>query len=424
MIKIYEYGKVKEEDLVYRKINDNRVDDIVSGIIEEVIQNGDEALIAYAEKFDKADLISLVVSEEEIKEAYEKVDKQFIDVMEEAKKNIYAYHINEMQKDFEIKEKDGVILGRKIVPIEKVGVYIPGGTAAYPSSVLMNVIPAKIAGVKEIIMTTPTNSEGKINANILVASQIAGVTKIIKSGGAQAIAALAYGTESVPYVDKIVGPGNTYVAEAKRQVYGKVAIDMIAGPSEILVISDDKSDYRYIASDLLSQAEHDRLSMSVLITNSYEFATKVKDEISKQIKSLPRYEIANDSISTQGKIIVTKTIDEAIELSNKIAPEHLELCVDDPFVYLDKVTNAGSVFLGRYTPEPIGDYFAGPNHTIPTMGRSRFSSALSVEDFTKKVQYVCYEKSALEKEYKKAITFAKQEGLLAHAKALEIRFEE
>lgn len=425
MIKIYNFDSSKKDEFQYRKINESsNVYDIVADIIEEVKRNGDSALIAYAEKFDRAYLDSLIVSDEEINEALENADPAFIEVLKEAKSNIMAFHEKQFRQGYENRFKEGFVTGIKMVPIEKVGIYIPGGTASYPSTVLMDSIPAIIAGVKKIFISTPTNSEGKVNPNILAAAKIAGVDKIIKCGGAQAIAAFAYGTESVERVDKIVGPGNAYVQEAKKQVFGKVDIDMIAGPTEILVISDDKTDPRYVASDMLSQAEHDTLAQATLVCLSNEFATKVQSEIAKQVKKLERYEIANESIEKQGRIIVVKDIDEAIYVSNRIAPEHLELCIDNPFDYLDKVKNAGGVFLGRYTPEPIGDYFAGPNHTLPTMGSARYSSALGVDDFMKKIEYSYYEKETLEKDYKKIALFARQEGLTAHAKAVEVRFEE
>ena len=329
-----------------------------------------------------------------------------------------------MRKGFEIKKQNGVIIGQKITPIERVGLYVPGGTAVYPSTVLMDSIPAKIAGCKEICITTPPNSDGRINPNILVASKIAGVDKVYKVGGAGAIGALAYGTETIMKVDKIVGPGNAFVAEAKRQVFGKVNIDMIAGPSEILVIADGKSNPKHVASDLLSQAEHDKMASAVLVTDSNELAIKVQEEIEKQLENLSRKDIARVSIDTNGKIIVAKNLEEVIAVSNKIAPEHLELMVDNPFDYLDKITNAGSIFMGRYCPEALGDYYAGPNHTLPTSGTARFSSPLSVDDFIKKTQYTYYTEDALKEVYKDVVYFANKEGLEAHGNSAKVRFED
>ena len=328
-----------------------------------------------------------------------------------------------MRNSFIINNQDGIVTGQKITPIEKVGLYVPGGTAAYPSTVLMDSIPAKIAGCSEICITTPPSTDGKVNPVILAAAKIAGVDRIFKIGGAQAVAALAYGTETVPKVDKIVGPGNAFVAEAKRQVFGLVSIDMIAGPSEILVIADSKSDPSFVAADLLSQAEHDKMASAVLVTDSEELAEKVSEEIEKQLKLLPREEIARTSIDNNGKIIVADNIEDVIDVSNEIAPEHLELCVDNPFDYLDKIKNAGSIFMGRYCPEALGDYFAGPNHTLPTSGTARFSSPLSVDDFVKKSQYTYYTKEALGKVYDSVAFFAEKEGLSAHARSATIRFE-
>ena len=316
-----------------------------------------------------------------------------------------------------------MVIGQKITPIEKVGVYVPGGTAAYPSTVLMDVIPAKIAGCKDIIMTTPPDENGEINPTILSAAEIAGVNRIFKIGGAQAIAALAYGTESVPKVDKIVGPGNAFVAEAKKQVFGKVNIDMIAGPSEILVVADGKNDPKFIAADLLSQAEHDKMASAVLITDSAAFAKRVSEEIEERIEKLGRKEIARASIDNNGKIIIAKDLLQAIEISNEIAPEHLELCVEDPFYYLEKDKNAGSVFLGRNCPEALGDYFAGPNHTLPTSGTAKFSSPLSVDDFIKKTQFTYYTEKALKKVAEKVAYFAEKEGLSAHAESVLVRLK-
>ncbi len=423
MIKILDYSKLKEEILAREETNFN-VEDIVKDILDDVSKNGDKALFYYAEKFDKCKLDNLVVTEKEFEEAFSLVDDEFIEILKKASENIKGFHTKQLRKGFEIKKKNGVIIGQKITPIEKVGLYVPGGTAVYPSTVLMDSIPAKIAGSKEICITTPPNAEGKVNPNILVASKIAGVDKVYKVGGAQAIAALAFGTETVKKVDKIVGPGNAFVAEAKRQVFGKVNIDMIAGPSEILIIADEKSNAKHIASDLLSQAEHDKMASAVLVTDSFELAEKVQKEIEVQLEKLPRREIARVSIDVNGKIIVAKDLQEVITVSNQIAPEHLELMVDNPFEYLDKITNAGSVFMGRYCPEALGDYYAGPNHTLPTSGTARFSSPLSVDDFIKKTQYTYYTEEALREIYSDVVYFAKKEGLDAHANSAKIRFED
>ena len=393
-------------------------------IIEKVKKEGDKAVFDYNKKFDKAELSSLKVTEEEILEAYNLTDKKFIEVLKKAKKNIERYHLQQLRKGFYLDDLNGAIVGQKIIPIERVGIYVPGGTACYPSTVLMDAIPAIVAGCERVIMVSPPNAEGKINPAILVSAKIAGVTEIYKVGGAQAIAALAYGTETIPKVDKIVGPGNAFVAEAKKQVFGVVSIDMIAGPSEILVVADSKNRAKDIAADLLSQAEHDKMASAVLVTDDYDFALKVSEELERQIPLLERAEIARASIDNNGKIIVTSDITSAIEVANKIAPEHLELCVDNPFEYLEKVKHAGSVFLGRYCPEAVGDYLAGANHTLPTSGTARFSSALSVDDFIKKTQYIYYDKNALKKVSNDIDYFAKKEGLTAHAKSATIRFEE
>lgn len=423
MIKILDYSKLKE-DIFRREETNFNVEDIVKDILGDVSKNGDKALIFYAEKFDKCKLENLLVSEEEFEEAFSLVDDKFIEILKKASENIREFHTKQLRKGFEIKKQNGVIIGQKITPIERVGLYVPGGTAVYPSTVLMDSIPAKIAGCKEICITTPPNSDGKINPNILVASKIAGVDKVYKVGGAGAIGALAYGTETIMKVDKIVGPGNAFVAEAKRQVFGKVNIDMIAGPSEILVIADGKSDPKHVASDLLSQAEHDKMASAVLVTDSNELAIKVQEEIEKQLENLSRKEIARVSIDTNGKIIVAKNLEEVIAVSNKIAPEHLELMVDNPFDYLDKITNAGSIFMGRYCPEALGDYYAGPNHTLPTSGTARFSSPLSVDDFIKKTQYTFYTEEALKEVYKDIVYFANKEGLEAHGNSAKVRFED
>lgn len=423
MIKVINYKDIDPSEILDRKENVFNVADTVTEIIKTVRAKGDAALLEYSKMFDKVELEALEVTEEEIDKAFSLVEPEFVEILKEAKENIYAFHSRQVRNSFLINEKDGVIIGQKVIPIEKVGLYVPGGTAAYPSSVLMNAIPAKIAGCDQIVMVTPPAKDGSVNPAILAAAKVAGVDRIFKVGGAQAVAALAYGTESVPAVDKIVGPGNAFVAEAKKQVFGKVAIDMIAGPSEILVIADAKSDPVCVAADLLSQAEHDKNATAVLVTDSAELAESVSAELEIQIPMLSRAEIARVSIDNNGKIIITESIDEAIFVANGLAPEHLELCLDEPFNYLDKIKNAGSIFMGRYCPEALGDYFAGPNHTLPTSGTARFSSPLSVDDFVKKTQFSYYTKDALEKVAKKVEFFANKEGLGAHAKSAVIRFE-
>ena len=424
MIKIYEVGKIKEEEIFARNEPVAEVGGIVSEIINNVKTNGDKALSEYLEKFDKVKLTDFKVSEEEITSALNKVELEFLEILKEAESNIRAFHEKQVRQGFMMTAKNGVILGQRVVPIEKVGIYVPGGTAAYPSTVLMDAVPAKIAGVSEIIMVTPPNKTGEINPYILAAASIAGVTAIYKLGGAQAVAALAYGTESVPKVDKIVGPGNAFVAEAKKQVFGQVGIDMIAGPSEVLVLADGKSNPKFVAADFLSQAVHDKNSSCVLITESEQLAKEVQQEIENQLACLLREEIARVSIDNNGKIIICKDLLQGIDIANRIAPEHMEVCVDEPFNYLGLIKNAGSVFLGRYNAEPTGDYFAGPNHTLPTSGTARFYSPLSVEDFVKNIQYSYYTEEALKADYKKISYFANKEGLTAHARAVDIRFEE
>ena len=396
MIKIMKYGEVSSEDIFARTEPTFDVADIVTDIIDNVRKKGDKALFEYSEKFDKANLTSLEVTEEEIEEAFSLVEPRFIEILKKAAKNIEEFHKKQVRNSFVLNETEGVVTGQKVTPIERVGLYVPGGTAAYPSTVLMDSIPAKIAGCDYICITTPPSSDGKVNPVILAAAKIAGVDKIFKVGGAQAVAALAYGTETVKKVDKIVGPGNAFVAEAKRQVFGRVSIDMIAGPSEILVIADGKSDPAFVAADLLSQAEHDKNASAVLVTDSEDLANKVATEIENQLSLLSREEIARASIDNNGKIIVADNLEDVFAVANEIAPEHLELCVDNPFDYLDKIKNAGSIFMGRYCPEALGDYFAGPNHTLPTSGTARFSSPLSVDDFVKKSQFVYYSKNALD----------------------------
>ena len=425
MIRILKLGEIDRDEILCRSIGSYpEFEKSVSEILAAVEKDGDAALYAYAARFDKVELSSLLVSQEEIDEAFAKVDPEYIEILKKAAANISEYHAKQKRDGFEMRREGGVILGQKITPIEKAGLYVPGGTASYPSTVLMNAIPAKIAGVKEVVMTTPPGKDGKIRAEVLVAASLCGVDKIVKSGGAQAIGALAFGTESVPKVDKIVGPGNIFVALAKRAVFGRVNIDMIAGPSEILVLADGSANPAYVAADLLSQAEHDKLATAVLVTDSESLATAVQDELERQLALLERSEIARASIEDNGKIILAGSLDEAIEVSNLIAPEHLELAVDDPMALLPKIENAGSVFMGHYTPEPMGDYFAGPNHTLPTGGSARFSSPLSVDDFIKKTQYLYYTPAELEKAYRDVATFARSEGLTAHARAVEVRFEE
>lgn len=425
MIKIIEGLTCPIDEIMgrYETATEDAVCDAVGEIIKNVRKYGDKAVLDYTEKFDGARPDTLEVSKEEMDAAFVRTDDEMISILTEAAKNISAFHQKQVRQNFVINENEGIVLGQKITPIEKVGIYVPGGTARYPSSVLMNAIPAQIAGVKEIIMVTPPDKDGTIPDTLLAAAKIAGVTRVFKIGGAQAIAALAYGTETTPKVYKIVGPGNVFVAEAKRQVFGKVSIDMIAGPSEILVIADGTCQAKNVAADLLSQAEHDKMASAVLVTDSKELALGVQAEIEKQIPMLERSEIARVSIDNNGKIFVTDSLEASIEIANEIAPEHLELCVEDPFAYISKIKNAGSIFLGKYCPESLGDYFAGPNHTLPTSGTAKFSSPLSVDDFIKKSSFMYYTEDALKDCYTKVSKFAKAEGLTAHAKAAEIRFE-
>ncbi len=425
MIKIYSYGQVPDEEIFARENIASNVEGIVSEIIKTVREKGDEALYSYAAQFDKVQLTALEVTDREIEEAFCAVEPEFLDILRQAATNIRTFHEQQVRTGFQLEQPGGVVIGQKVTPIEKVGLYVPGGTAAYPSTVLMDSIPAKIAGCSQIVMVTPPGKNGKVNPAILAAAKIAGVDRIFKVGGAQAVAALAYGTETVPAVDKIVGPGNAFVAEAKKQVFGKVAIDMIAGPSEILVVADSTADPRFVAADLLSQAEHDKMASAVLVTDSPALAEAVSREIEAQLPQLPREEIARASIDNNGKIIVADgNLELAIDIANRIAPEHLELCVEDPFAYLDKVQHAGSVFMGKYCPEALGDYFAGPNHTLPTSGTARFSSPLSVDDFVKKTQFTYYTAEALEAVADKIAAFAHKEGLDAHGKSAVIRFED
>lgn len=424
MIKIMKYSEVKNDEIFARVAPSVNVTDIVAEIIENVKANGDKALFEYCKKFDKAELTSLLVTEEEIAEAMNLVEPKFIEILEKAAKNIRKFHEKQVRNSFIINDEDGIVIGQKIIPVDRAGLYVPGGTAAYPSTVLMDSIPAKIAGCKEVVIVTPPASNGKVNPVILAAAKIAGVDKIFKVGGAQAIAALAFGTESVPKVDKIVGPGNAFVAEAKKQVFGIVSIDMIAGPSEILIVADKENNPKHLAADLLSQAEHDKMASAVLVTDCEELANRVAEEIENQIPLLERSEIARASIDVNGKIIVADTIERVFDIANEIAPEHLELCVENPFDCLDKIRHAGSIFMGKNCPEALGDYFAGPNHTLPTGGTAKFSSPLSVDDFIKKTQYTYYTKDALKRVAEDVAYFAKQEGLTAHARSAVIRTEE
>ena len=424
MIQILKFGEVETEKIFARTENTVNVEKIVSDIIANVRKNGDKALFEYCEKFDHAKLDSLLVTQEEIQEAVACVEPRFLEILQKAAANIRNFHQRQVRNSFIINDQNGIVIGQKIIPVDRAGLYVPGGTAAYPSTVLMDSIPAKIAGCREVVMVTPPSADGKINPVILAAASIAGIDKIYKLGGAQAIAALAYGTESVPKVDKIVGPGNAFVAEAKKQVYGTVSIDMIAGPSEILIVADGATNSRHAAADLLSQAEHDKMASAVLVTNSMDLAQAVQAQIEEQIPHLLRADIARASIDNNGKIIVADNLDKAIDIANEIAPEHLELLVDNPFDYLDRIRHAGSVFMGRNCPEALGDYFAGPNHTLPTSGTARFSSPLSVDDFVKKTQYTYYTADALAKVAEDVAFFATQEGLTAHAKSAVIRMEE
>ena len=423
MIQILKYGEVPASDVFARTEPSFNVETIVAEIIANVRKNGDAALYEYCEKFDKTTLTALQVTKEEIDEAVASVEPRFLDILARAAENIRKFHSRQVRNSFVLTEENGVVLGQKIIPVDRAGLYVPGGTAAYPSTVLMDSIPAKIAGVKEVVMVTPPNREGKVNPVILAAASIAGVDRIFKVGGAQAVAALAYGTESVPKVDKIVGPGNAFVAEAKKQVFGQVSIDMIAGPSEILIVADGASNPRHLVADLLSQAEHDKLASAVLVTESMELAKSVQAELEVQIPQLERSDIARASIDNNGKIIVAEDLMQAIDIANEIAPEHLELCVNNPFDYLDAIRHAGSIFMGRSCPEALGDYFAGPNHTLPTSGTAKFSSPLGVDDFIKKTQFTYYTRSALEAVAEDVAYFARLEGLTAHARSAVIRTE-
>ncbi len=422
MIKLMRFGDVPPEEIFARAVPEIDVSAVVADILRDVRARGDAALLEYSEKFEKAKLDALEVSPEETAAALEAVDPAFLAILERAAANIRAFHTKQLRTGFRM-ELDGRVLGQKVLPIEKVGLCVPGGVTPLSSTVLMDAIPAKIAGCSELVMVTPPRADGSIDPSILAAAKVAGVDRVFKLGGAQAVAALAYGTASVPKVDKIVGPGGAFVAEAKRQVFGLVSIDMIAGPSEVLVLSDGKSDPACVAADMLSQAEHDKLAAAVLVTDSASLAEAVRAEIERQLPLLAREEIARASIEHNGKIIVTDDLDAAAEVANAIAPEHLELCVDEPFEWLDRIRNAGSVFLGRNCPEALGDYYAGANHTLPTSGTARFSSPLSVDDFLKKTQYIYYSEDALLAAVDDVAAFARQEGLTGHARSVTIRKE-
>lgn len=424
MIRIYDFNTVAPQEILNRDLRaEADVDAQVDDILAQVRRDGDAALRRYAARFDGAQLDGLAVTEEEMDAAMAAVDPNFLETLQKAADNIRSFHEAQVHRNFVQTRADGAVLGQRYTPIERVGVCVPGSPTAFPSTVLMDVIPARIAGVREIVLVTPPDRNGAIAQPALAAARIAGATKIFKIGGAQGVAALAYGTRSVPRVDKIVGPGGIYVATAKRKVFGQVAIDMIAGPSEILVLADGKSDPAWVAADLLSQAEHDRLATAVLVTDSAALAAAVQTELEVQLKALPRQEIARASIDGNGKIIVTDSLERAAEAVNLIAPEHLELCVDDPFALLGKIRNAGSIFLGRNVPEALGDYFAGPNHTLPTAGTARFSSPLSVDDFVKKSSFLYYPPQALAEAAPRVADFAEREGLHAHARSMTIRCE-
>ncbi len=426
MIEIFSSQNTSYEEIFNRETEVNadlEIETQVMEILKSVKHDGDKALREYTKRFDGVDLDCLRVTDQEISDATSRIDPYLIRVIEEAADNIRIFHEKQMGDNFEVREKEGVILGQRTLPIELAGIYVPGGSASYPSSVLMNAIPAKIAGVSRIIMITPPQDDGSIPDVILAAAKIAGITDIYKVGGAQGIGALAYGTESIPKVDKITGPGNIYVATAKRLVFGDVSIDMVAGPSEILVIADEYSEPAHVAADMLSQAEHDPKAKAILLTTSQSLAQGVALELEKQIPLLPRGETAKASILTGGKIVVLDSLEQAMDWSNRFAPEHLELSVEKPFEWIDRVKNAGAVFLGSHVPEALGDYFAGTNHILPTGGTARFSSPLSVEDFQKKTNYIYYTKEALERDKDKIVAFAESEGLHAHGKSVAIRFE-
>lgn len=402
---------------------DEEVERAVAAILEDVRGRGDAAVLEYEEKFDKVRLDGLAVSGAEIDAAFAAMDGDFIETLQAAAANIEAFHRRQVRTGFVLDETDGAVLGQRVMPLARVGLYVPGGTARYPSTVLMDAIPARIAGVGEIAMATPPGPDGKVPAVILAAAKVAGVTAIYKMGGAQAVAAFAYGTDTVKPVDKIVGPGNIFVATAKRQVYGLVDIDMIAGPSEILVVADGGADPAHVAADLLSQAEHDKRAAAVLVCDSMDLARAVDGELERQTALLERADIARASLAANGRLIVTDDLARAIDVANALAPEHLELCVEDPFAWLHRVRNAGSVFLGHNTPEALGDYFAGPNHTLPTGGTARFSSPLGVDDFVKRSSFIYYSRGALAGVRRRVADFATREGLTAHARSVTIRFD-
>lgn len=422
MIRLFDFDKVPTSEILTRAIlAEENVDAAVDAVLSAVQTEGDTALRRFEKQFDGAELDDLFVTRAELDAAESQVSPELLETLRQAAENIRAFHARQTHSDFILTDKPGVVMGQRYTPIESVGVCVPGTPVAFPSTVLMDVIPAKIAGVREIIMATPPAPDGTIAPAALAAAKIAGVTKILKCGGAQAVAAMAYGTQSVPKVDKIVGPGGAYVAAAKRKVFGLVSIDMIAGPSEILVLADGNSNPKWVAADMLSQAEHDKLASAVLVTDSPTLAEAVRDELEIQLESLPRKDVARASIDNNGKIIVTDSLEKAAEAANRIAPEHLELCVDEPFALLPRIRNAGSIFLGRNAPEALGDYFAGPNHTLPTSGTARFSSPLSVDDFVKKSSFLYYTQEALQAVSSQVQSFARQEGLEAHARAIAVR---
>ena len=422
MMRILDFDSLSPEEFLNRDIQaEEDVSAAVDEIIREVRRRGDEALRDYTRRFDGAEIQDLWVSAEEFDAARRAVDPYFLETLKEAAENIRRFHERQRHNDFVLTDRSGIVMGQRWTPIERVGVCVPRSPEAFPSTILMNVIPAQIAGVQDIVLVTPPRRDGSVSPEALMAAELAEVTEVFKIGGAQAVAALAYGTETVPRVDKIVGPGGVFVATAKRKVFGRVAIDMIAGPSEILVLADGKSNPKWVAADLLSQAEHDVLSSAVLVTDSRELAISVQAEVEAQLEALPRKDIARRSIADNGKIIVTDSLDKAVEAANRIAPEHLELCVDDPFALLPRIKNAGSVFLGRSTPEALGDYFAGPNHTLPTSGTARFSSPLGVDDFMKRSSFLSYDQAALNACGDRIADFARREGLEGHARSAESR---
>lgn len=424
MIRIMRYGETPNSEIFVRNFTAADASAAVTSIIDDVRKNGDKALFAYAEKFDHAKLTSLEVSAAEFNAARDAAGAELTAVLEKAAENIRAFHEKQKRSGFVCSGADGTLVGQRVLPIERVGICVPGGETPLASTVLMNAIPAKLAGVPELVLVTPAKPDGTVDPAILTAARIAGVDHVFKLGGAQAVAALAYGTQSVPKVDKIVGPGGSYVAEAKRQVFGAVDIDMIAGPSEVLIVADGGSDARHIAADMLAQAEHDRMATAVLVTDSMRLAQAVQQELESQLACLPRAEIARASIDGRGRIIVADDLSAALDIANEIAPEHLELCVDEPFAWLGRVKHAGSVFLGRSSPEALGDYLAGPNHTLPTMGTARFSSPLGVDDFIKRTQFIYYTKEALDGVAAEIAAFARAEGLEAHARSAMIRTED